>query len=181
MAGRITWAHTLYTALLGLWLGTFVTIGALVVPTLFTVLAGHTAIETASALFRLQGFIGFIVLGVLFATRLMSGLRELKLEVMLLATVLLSSVLLHFWVIPEMLAQRASTVKEPMWHLASSTLYLVQAVCVLWVFIQRLRTPTLTVPTVSRPSIQQTPPKTDAAQNESLSLPASMSNPSSNP
>jgi archaellum biogenesis protein FlaJ (TadC family) len=150
VAGRITWAHTLYTALLGLWLGAFVVVGAMIVPMLFSTLAAHTAVDSAVTVFRLQGFVGFVLLALLLLARLTSDLRAITLENKLLAAVLLCAVLLQFWVIPELLAQRTQAVKEPLWHLAASALYLLQTVAVLVMFIQRIRTPTLTVPRAAK-------------------------------
>ncbi len=154
MAGRITWGHTLYCTLLALWLGMFAAIGAVVVPTLFTTLASHTAADTATVLFRLQGLIGFVLLAVLFAARILGRLRDIKLETPLLCALLLSALLLQFWVIPELLAQRTLALKVAAWHTAASILYLLQVVCVVVVFAQRLRTPTLSVPKAPRVSRQ---------------------------
>jgi hypothetical protein len=150
MAGRITWVHTLYTALLGLWLGTFVTVGAMAVPTLFNALPAHAAADIAVTLFRQQGLVSFIVMAMLLVTRVLSDLRAISLENKLLSAVLLCGALLQFWVMPELLAQRPLAAKEPAWHVASSALYLLQACCVLVVFIQRIRTPTLTVPKAAK-------------------------------
>jgi Domain of unknown function (DUF4149) len=145
MAGRITWAHTLYCTLLAIWLGTFVAIGALAVPVLFASLPSPLSVDTAVVLFRLQGVLGFVMLAVLAVFLLLSQLRALSLETKLLSLLFLASAMLHFWVIPEMLAQRTQTVKEPLWHVTSTVLYLMQTICLLWIFVQRIRTPTLTI------------------------------------
>jgi hypothetical protein len=143
MVARITWMHTLYTTLLALWLGTFVAVGGLVVPMLFSHLPTHIAADTAVVIFKLQGLLGFVVLALLLACLYVGKLRALPLEIKFLTTVLLGACLLQFWVIPELLAQRTLAVKQPLWHIASSALYLLQAVCVLIVFVQRVRKPTL--------------------------------------
>lgn len=143
MVARITWMHTLYTTLLAVWLGMFVTVGALVVPTLFSTLAAMMAADTAVIVFKLQGLIGFVILAVLLACLFFGKLRALPSELKWLMIVLVSACLLQFWVIPELLAQRSQAVKQPLWHMASTALYLLQAVCVLIVFVQRVRKPTL--------------------------------------
>jgi hypothetical protein len=148
MAGRITWAHTLYCTLLALWLGSFFAVGALAVPVLFATLPSPLGADTAVVLFRLHGILGFVMLALLAAFAMFTQLRSLPLETKLLALVFVASALLHFWVIPEMLAQRFQVVKEPLWHVGSSSLYLLQGICLLWVFTQRIRTPTLSVPEV---------------------------------
>jgi hypothetical protein len=143
MVARITWMHTLYTTLLALWLGSFVAVGGLVVPTLFAHLPIATAADTAVVLFKLQGVMGFVVLALLLGCLYIGKLRALSVELKLLTAVLLGACLLQFWVIPELLAQRTLAVKQPLWHMASTALYLLQAACVLVVFIQRVRKPTL--------------------------------------
>jgi hypothetical protein len=139
MAGRITWAHTLYCTLLALWLGSFVAVGALAVPTLFATLPSAMAADTAVILFRLHGMLGFVMLALLAGFLLFKQVHALSLELKLLVLLLVASAVLHFWVIPEMLAQRVQSEKEPLWHMASTVLYALQAVCLLWVFVQRIR------------------------------------------
>jgi Domain of unknown function (DUF4149) len=171
MAVRITLAHTLYTLMLALWWGAFVTLGALVVPSLFAHLPTHTAADTAVALFRWQGLMGFVLLATLAAMRLLSNLRSVNYENACLAIVFLAAAALYFWLIPELLAQRFLASKEPMWHLAASALYLLQTLAVLVVLVQRLRTPTLSVPKVPKRSkldVSETPVLTEAV------LPASV-------
>jgi hypothetical protein len=143
MTARITWMHTFYTTLLALWLGTFVAIGGLVVPTLFANLPIAMATDTAVMLFKLQGLIGFVLLAVLFLCLYLAKLRLVAMETTLLMVVFVSASLLQFWVIPELLMQRTLVVKQPIWHLASTALYVLQALCVLIVFVQRVRKPTL--------------------------------------
>lgn len=161
MVARITWMHTLYTTLLALWLGTFVAVGGLVVPTLFAHLPTHTAADTAVVIFKLQGLLGFVVLALLLACLYIGKLRALPLEIKLLMTVLLAACLLQFWVIPELLAQRTLAVKQPVWHMASTALYLLQAACVLMVFIQRVRKPTLYISRSKKPVKASIAEKTD--------------------
>ncbi len=153
MVARITWMHTAYTTVLALWLGTMVSVGALVVPTLFATLPTAAAADTAVSLFKLQGLIGFAMMAVLFACLLLGQLRALPLEFKLLVLVLLSGCALQFWVIPELLAQRFEAVKQPAWHMASTLIYAVQVISVLVMFVQRVRKPTLYISRSKKPSI----------------------------
>jgi Domain of unknown function (DUF4149) len=161
MAGRITWVHTLYSVLLALWLGSFFTVGALAVPVLFNTLTTAIAADVAVVLFKLHGLFGFVVLGLLLIALITRQLRVIELETRLLALVLIAGLLLQFWIIPEIIAQRSLVVKQAAWHMASSVVYVIQAVCVLAAFVLRVRTPTLKILAPVKPAqpdqIDQTP------------------------
>jgi Domain of unknown function (DUF4149) len=143
MAARISWGQVVYTTLLALWLGSFLTVGAFVVPTLFLSLPSSVVADTAVTLFKLQGLLGFCVLALLLSTLYSQKLPNVRLELTWLVIVLLSACVLQLWIIPELLAQRAQNLKQSIWHLASTCLYVLQTLCVFIVFVRRIRAPLL--------------------------------------
>jgi hypothetical protein len=137
--------HTCYTTLIAVWLGSFITLGGFIVPTLFTNLSVTIAADIAVLLFKLHGLIGFVVITILFLSLYLGKLRVFVAETTLLTIVMVGAILLQFWVIPGLLIQRTELVKQTFWHTAATGLFLLQTVCVLLVFVQRLRKPTLSI------------------------------------
>ena len=122
-------ARRIYTVALGLWAGGLL-MTAVSVLNVFSLFEKNNAIEMGIASFRLQGFVGFVLIAVM----MLCATRRKTLhwvEQLLLVGALLCALALHLWVIPQLLLARNSGEIEPLWHSLSSTLYLAQALIAL--------------------------------------------------
>lgn len=134
LALPMAWQAGVYQALRVFWAGGLWTAGLLVVPTLFQALDRQQAVGAATAVFRVLGVVGFFLVGSLML--LHSKVEASQGAWRALVAALLSSVLLHFCVVPMVVAHANIAVeadKQPLWHIAANVLFMTQMFCAAWV------------------------------------------------
>ncbi|NBV00359.1 MAG: DUF4149 domain-containing protein [Burkholderiaceae bacterium] len=142
-------AQRLFLLLVALWVGTLITIGYIVAPTLFATLTDtQVAGMVAGVLFRVEGTLSLIFSAALmvFANLLVKrGLLQYKVIRWYLLAMLLSAAIVGFVLQPLMNALREEALANgfpvmlsplasqfAMWHGLSSALYLLQTLIGLW-------------------------------------------------